>query len=251
MIDDLKADSARWEQERRQQSARSNTGGGIIASRDSNAVYRPSNSPTVQYRNSETHSSRQYYGPTEGGQSGFTDNNPAYDNGPRYPGTGSPGYTGAANPSYYAQQQQPTPQGGFVGQPGYSSQAAAQYASTQPGNIAYSGHPPTQEAPYITGANYANARTTPVDPYGPAGDQFSSSRDSRDMRDPRVPVSSSMAPSRTAYATSGPSTVPAGAYSQSGSGSYYPQGTPAATSQYPVQPQDAFFGRGAYISGRR
>lgn len=250
MIDDLKADSARWEQERRQQSARSNTGGGIIASSASNAVYRPSNSPTVQYRNSETHSSRQYYGPTEGAQSGVYSENPAYADGPRYPGTGSPGYTGASNPSYYAQQ--PTPQGGFAGgQPGYSNQTP-QYAAAQPGSVPYSGHPPsglaTQEPPYITGANYV--RTTPVDQYG-AGDQFAATRDSRDIRDPRdprVPVST-MAPSRTAYATSGPP-APASAYPQSGS-SYYPQGAPTSTSQYPVQPQDAFFGRGAYISGRR
>lgn len=250
MIDDLKADSARWEQERRQQSARSNTGGGIIASRDSNAVYRPSNSPTVQYRNSETHSSRQYYGPTEAGQPGFSDN-PAYGDGPRYPGTGSPGYNGAASAAYYAQQ--PTPQGGFAGQPGYSNQSA-QYAVPQSGNVAYTGQHPTglsaqQEPPYITGANYVNVRTTPGGDQYVSGDQFSSSRDSRDMRDPRVPVST-MAPSRTAYATSGPP-APASAYPQSGSSSYYPQGASATTSQYPVQPQDAFFGRGAYISGRR
>ena len=246
MIDDLKADSARWEQERRQQSARSNTAGGIIASRESNDVHvRASNSPTVQYRNSETHSSRQYYGPTEGAQPGYSEN-PGYGDAPRYPGTGSPGYTGAANPQqYYAQQQ--APPGSFTGQAGYSNQAP-QYAP-QPGSAAYPSHPPQGipgQEPYMAGANFG-ARNPPPDQY--AGDQFSTSRD---MRDHRVPVTTMPSGSRTVYATSGPS-VPANVYPTAGSNNFYPQGAPSATPQQYVQAQaqDPFFGRGAYMNCRR
>ncbi len=249
MIDDLKADSARWEQERRQQSARSNTAGGIIATRDANGVYvRPSNSPTVQYRNSETHSSRQYYGPTEAGQPGYSEN---YSDGPRYPGTGSPGYTGAANPSYYSQQA--PPQGGFAPQQqGYSNQPPQYQTAQQGGSIPYPGHQPTgmpsQEPPYIAGANFGAAG----DRFG-SGDQFSASRDLRDPRDPRDPrvAVSTMAPSRTVYATAG-SSAPPSVYPPSGSGGYYAQGTqPPTQQQFPQMPQDPLFGRGAYISGRR
>ncbi|RYP02978.1 hypothetical protein DL764_005464 [Monosporascus ibericus] len=240
MIDDLKADSARWEQERRQQSARSSAAGGIIASSASNAPYsRASNSPTVQYRNSETHSSRQYYGPTEG-QPGYPPDNQGYADAPRYPGTGSQGYNGAANSSYYPQQQ--APQGTFASQPGFSNQAPQQYAP-QPGSVVY---PPSQDPPYHPGADYVNVRPNPADQYAP-GDQFVNPRDPRDMRDPRgVPVTT-MAPSRTAYATSGPP-PPSSGYATSGAGSYYTQQAPqSGTSQFPIQPTDAFFGRAGTV----
>ncbi|RYP12382.1 hypothetical protein DL765_007370 [Monosporascus sp. GIB2] len=239
MIDDLKADSARWEQERRQQSARSSAAGGIIASSASNAPYsRASNSPTVQYRNSETHSSRQYYGPTEG-QPGYPPDNQGYADAPRYPGTGSQGYNGAANSSYYAQQQ--APQASFASQPGFSNQTP-QYAA-QPGSVAYA---PSQDPPYHPGADYVNVRPNPPDQYA-SGDQFVNTRDPRDMRDPRgVPVTT-MAPSRTAYATSGPP-PPTSGYATSGAGSYYAQqGPQSANAQFPIQPTDAFFGRAGTV----
>lgn len=102
MIEDLKADSARWDSERRAQTSRNTSG--------------------VQYRYSETHQSRQHHGPTEGPYA--TDpyaRDSGFDGGPRYPGTGAPGYTGAAgsySQSYggsssgfagYAQAQQSPP----------------------------------------------------------------------------------------------------------------------------------------------
>ncbi|KAH8672453.1 hypothetical protein BGZ61DRAFT_537085 [Ilyonectria robusta] len=92
MIEDLKADSARWDSERRAQTSRNTTG--------------------VQYRYSETHQFREHHGPTEAsyqqdpyaGDSGF--------DGPRYPGTGAPGYTGTAG-SAYPQQAHATASGAY------------------------------------------------------------------------------------------------------------------------------------------
>jgi hypothetical protein len=73
MIADLKADSERWEAERRQTASRG----------------QPAN---VGYRDSNTHQTRQYYGPTETGQpSGYPSSSAAgaplgntYDSGPQY-----------------------------------------------------------------------------------------------------------------------------------------------------------------------
>ncbi|KAI1080517.1 hypothetical protein F5B20DRAFT_101686 [Whalleya microplaca] len=252
MIEDLKADSARWEQERRQQSAsRSNTAGGTIASRDSNAMYiRPSNSPAVQYRNSDTHQSRQYYGPTETGFPSDANRDPYGDAGPRYPGTGAGGYTGASGSSFASQQY---PQGGYSAQPGYAVQPS-QFQS--PSGVTYStGHPSmagggfvqgSQDPPYqVVGADMAVSGSNPQPMYD------SYPRDSRgDIRDQRVPVSSTMASSRTTYATSGP--PPPQGYSASGAGNnYYPQTSSPANPSYvsAAHPRDPFFGRGAYTTG--
>jgi hypothetical protein len=64
MIADLKADSERWDAERRQTASRGQPSNGIHV-RDSSGVVRKSNTPVVEYRASTTHQSRQYYGPTE------------------------------------------------------------------------------------------------------------------------------------------------------------------------------------------
>ncbi|KAG0650193.1 hypothetical protein D0Z07_2975 [Hyphodiscus hymeniophilus] len=64
MIADLKADSDRWDAERRQTASRGQPSNGIPV-RDSNGLVRKSNTPVVEYRASTTHQSRQYYGPTE------------------------------------------------------------------------------------------------------------------------------------------------------------------------------------------
>lgn len=64
MIADLKADSERWEAERRQTASRGQLSNGI-SSRESKGLGRNSNTPIVEYRASTTHQSRQYYGPTE------------------------------------------------------------------------------------------------------------------------------------------------------------------------------------------
>ena len=64
MIADLKADSERWDAERRQTASRGQPSNGIPF-RDSDGIVRKSNTPVVEYRASTTHQSRQYYGPTE------------------------------------------------------------------------------------------------------------------------------------------------------------------------------------------
>ncbi|KAG7411999.1 hypothetical protein Forpe1208_v008611 [Fusarium oxysporum f. sp. rapae] len=93
MIEDLKADSARWDSERRAQTSRNTSG--------------------VQYRYSETHQSRQHHGPTEGPyQTDPYARDPGFD-GPRYPGTGAPGYTGAAGS--YGQSYGASSSGAFAG----------------------------------------------------------------------------------------------------------------------------------------
>lgn len=63
MIADLKADSERWEAERRATASRGQPSDGIPF-RDSDGVVRKSNTPILKYRDSTTHQSRQYYGPT-------------------------------------------------------------------------------------------------------------------------------------------------------------------------------------------
>lgn len=69
MIADLKADSARWDAERKTSGARGQSIGGEY-SRDA-SDFRSSNIPIVEYRASTTHQSRQYYGPTDTSSSGF------------------------------------------------------------------------------------------------------------------------------------------------------------------------------------
>jgi hypothetical protein len=61
MIADLKADSERWEAERRETASRGQPANGI-SFRDSDGIVRKSNTPIVEYRASTTHQSRQYYG---------------------------------------------------------------------------------------------------------------------------------------------------------------------------------------------
>ncbi|KAI0838283.1 hypothetical protein F5Y06DRAFT_287378 [Hypoxylon sp. FL0890] len=248
MIEDLKADSARWDQERRQQSAsRNNAAGGTIASRDSNGVYvRISNSPIVQYRNSDTHQSRQYYGPTEGGFASADPNRDPYgDATPRYPGTGSAGYTGAAG-SYAAQQY---PQGGYSTQQGYTTQASQ---FQPPGaSVTYSTMPPQgfgqpgQEPPFqLVGAD-SRVATNPQAMYS---DPYAGSRDPRDPRDQRTPITT-MPASRTTYATSG-APAPQGYPATAAGGSYYPSNPSPSNPAYApaVQPGDPFYGRGAYTT---
>ncbi|KAI1140771.1 hypothetical protein F5Y05DRAFT_286286 [Hypoxylon sp. FL0543] len=250
MIEDLKADSARWDQERRQQSAsRNNAAGGTIASRESNGVYvRVSNSPIVQYRNSDTHQSRQYYGPTEGGFASADPNRDPYgDATPRYPGTGSAGYTGAAG-SYGAQQY---PQGGYSTQQGYTTAQASQFQPPGAG-VTYSTMPPQgfgqpgQEPPFqLVGADSRVASN----PQAMYSDPYAGSRDPRDPRDQRTPITT-MPASRTTYATSG-APAPQGYPATAAGGSYYPSNPSPSNPAYAptVQPGDPFYGRGTTSYG--
>jgi hypothetical protein len=256
MIEDLKADSARWDQERRQQSSR-HSAGGTIASRDSNSILvRQSNTFAVQYRNSETHSSRQYYGPSQT-ETAYGDNRDAYGDGPRYPGTGNGGYSGASGNAYPAQQygsQGAFAQPGFsAGQPQQFTQATGSYPGHSPMNQTGFSQPPGQDQPYMVGAHsMARGERPPEQPLYANDGYAAVSRDPRDIRsgDPRVPASS-MPASRTVYATSG--SVPQAGYPGSNpTSAYYPQSSGAPASPYAqtqpparVQPQDPFYGRGA------
>ncbi|KAI1851262.1 hypothetical protein JX265_001622 [Neoarthrinium moseri] len=211
MIEDLKADSARWDQERRQQTARNPVG--------------------VQYRNSATHESRQYYGPTGGADSTYQDNSrDSYDATPRYPGTGSAGYSGASGG--YPPQSYGGNQGGYGGQGGYTTAQPQQFAQSPadvsyPGGAAMSGSgfgQPSAERPYTqTGAHMAvRGGDTPM--YGTNDPYAASPRD-------RIPVTT-MAQGRPTYVTSGPPPS---------------QGFPAAAfsgSQFvPTDSRDPFYGR--------
>lgn len=110
MIADLKADSERWDNERRQTAnARGQPSNGIPL-RDSNGFVR-SNNPIVGYRDSTTHQSRQYYGPTEpqvaaapGYSSAPSSAQVTYNDGPPY--QPQPNYSQPAGPGY--------PQPGYV-----------------------------------------------------------------------------------------------------------------------------------------
>lgn len=228
MIEDLKADSARWDQERRQQSASRNNAAG------------------VQYRNSDTHQSRQYYGPTEGGFSSADPNRDPYgDATPRYPGTGSAGYTGAAG-SYAAQQY---PQGGYSTQQGYTTQASQ--FQPQGTSVTYSTIPqpgfgqPGQDPPFqLVGADSRVASN----PQAMYNDPYAGSRDPRDPRDQRTPITT-MPASRTTYATSG-APVPQSYPATATAGSYYPPNPSPSNPAYAptVQPGDPFYGRAGTTS---
>ncbi|KAM0414610.1 hypothetical protein ACHAPT_013549 [Fusarium lateritium] len=212
MIEDLKADSARWDSERRAQTSRNTSG--------------------VQYRHSETHQSRQHHGPTEGPyQTDPYARDAGFDN-PRYPGTGAPGYTGAAG-SY--------PQA---------------YGSTSSG--AYGGYPQTQQSPPPTDARYSStpasgsvlnqAYQTAQDTYMAMGANRSSQRGYASDPYANQMATSAAAAQQAAYATAAP--TQAGYPAAAAPYPYSGQVPLAAASSYPtMQPQDPFYGRGAYSRG--
>jgi hypothetical protein len=104
MIADLKADSERWEQERRATASRG----------------QPSN---VEYRASTTHQSRQYYGPTEaapGAAPGYPAANPA---------AAQPGVYDSSSQAGYQQQGYAQPAAGYVQPQGYAVQDTNYYIS--------------------------------------------------------------------------------------------------------------------------
>jgi hypothetical protein len=247
MIDDLKADSARWDQERRAHQ-RSASGGGIT-SRDSNGVRaRKSNSPTVQYRFSETHSNRQQAGPTGDGPA-FADGYARdYDAQPRYPGSGAVGYTGATTSGYgqaaggpaYGQPAAYAPQGG--GYPGsYGGVTQPQYATQQ--DPRYGGAQNMMSAGYSAPEIYAQGSNRPImsDPrYGTEYGQSTAGRD-RMATTMGAPQQGGMYPVSASQAQqSFPATAAAPA-----PGYYQQVQVPATASSAfaAVQPADPFFGR--------
>lgn len=228
MIEDLKADSARWDSERRAQSAR-NSSGGIHTSRDATGVLarHSSNSPAVQYRYSETHQSRQHHGPTEAAFQDAYARDQAYD-GPRYPGTGAPGYSGASAGGYPQQQYPPASGGGSYGYPQaqQSPPPDPRYAAAaQPSMMAQGGF--QADTPYV--ATGANMRGYNNDPYTAA----------------RIPTTGASSQQPT-YASAGPGQpgYPATANPYQPYNQVPPTGTQSYTTMHP---QDTFYGRGAYI----
>lgn len=163
MIQDLKADSARWEQERRSHS------GGTRTSRDSSDSFMrctKSNSPTARYSDS---SHRVREGPAQ-----YETSNLPYPSGsscdsytvvPRYPGSDAPGYSGSnvaaqayqqydnRTPGYNAAQYQGQPQA-------YSPQTLDSRYSSQgqaSSSTPYNGQPyPGQGVNHPDSAPYVN-----------------------------------------------------------------------------------------------
>ena len=230
MIEDLKADSARWDSERRAQTTR-NTSGGIESSRNASAGFArlSSDASAVQYRSSETHQSRQNHGPTEGPyQSDPYPRDASYD-GPRYPGSGAPGYTGS-NAGYPPQPTYASASGGNGNYGGYAPQHSpgpdARYGSNLPMNAGFQG---SQDGPYIsTGANMARGYNNANDIYSP----------NRMVTSAPLQGSSyvTSAPQQQGYPASSPSPY-----------QYSSQALPpvSATQAYSnMPPQDPYYGRG-------
>jgi hypothetical protein len=154
MIADLKADSERWDAERRQTASRGQPSNGIPL-RDSNGIVRKSNTPVVEYRASTTHQSRQYYGPTEaapgatvgypssataGGQQGVYDSGSQYQqayNPPVQAYAPTQGYASQDNYYVAGAEMQVDPRSSARGQPIQQAGAVprtntVQYASSTP-----------------------------------------------------------------------------------------------------------------------
>ncbi|KAF5682705.1 hypothetical protein FCIRC_4850 [Fusarium circinatum] len=201
MIEDLKADSARWDSERRAQTSRNTSG--------------------VQYRYSETHQSRQHHGPTEGPyQTDPYARDPGFD-GPRYPGTGAPGYTGAA---------------GSYGQ---------SYGASSSG--AFAGYAQTQQSPPPADARFSSTTAATMDPSYQASQSpyvaVGTNQRPRGGYDPYAnQMAASSAAAQQAYATAAPT-------QQGYTATAYPYSGQAPPAGYAMQPQDPFYGRGAYSGG--
>ncbi|KAL3418877.1 transcription factor RfeG [Phlyctema vagabunda] len=210
MIADLKADSERWDSERRQQQNASR-GGSVngISVRDPDGIVRNSNTPIVEYRASTTHQSRQYYGPTEapaGGAGGYAQPSTpqVYDNGAQYQGQsyGQPAAAYTAPTSGYSQA-------GVYSTAGYAQ--------------------PTGYAPQVPDSNYYVA-----------GASMEVDRERRSG-----PAPSGTAQPRTVQYAASNSSYQGQPDSRAG---YYAQPGPAASTQYAApQPSDPFYGRGAYL----
>lgn len=233
MIQDLKADSARWEQERRSHS------GGINASRDlPDFLMRntKSNSPPARY----TDSSYRMSGATATttGSSPYETSEPPYPRGsnrdsyeivPRYPGNDTPGYSASnvAPPSYPPQQYDNRP---------YNSQypqGLGQYPSPQPADVRYSTPGSTQ--PYST-QPYTNSPVNQAEPpyYNVNSNRITSQQQGGyDQQDPRmVDTSSSRVHPQGTYPGQ-PQQDPR----------YYSQGQLPGGNVYSSQSVDPFLGR--------
>jgi hypothetical protein len=161
MIADLKADSARWEQERRNHS------GGTLTSHDSSAFFMrssKSNSPPARYSDSQNRFSGASLSQYDT-SAAFYSSGPSrdsYDNVPRYPGSDAPGYSASnASQPYHQDNRQSGyggqyPQGTFPQVPDartYSQQQVPGSSSVY-GGQAYPNHPTNNvpdPVPYYSG----------------------------------------------------------------------------------------------------
>ncbi|KAK4161466.1 hypothetical protein QBC43DRAFT_97338 [Cladorrhinum sp. PSN259] len=259
MIQDLKADSARWEQERRASSRNAAPGaGGTMHSSHSNGGFvRKSNSPSgsrEQPRSGPSDYSswknrqreQQEYDPPVYPSSAMDidyntapppppqPSNPHYNAGQGYPGVAPTGYPQAPYPPPVhpsAPQYQP-PQGyGYPPNPPnqqYSPgpQSGDRFGMGPPPPIPGSfGAPHPQDTGFVHGSNYSSASG-----YATSGPP----------RMPPLPMTSVSAPPRTAFTA--PSGPPYGS-----EGDYYPPpaGNHPATQAFPSDP---LYGRGAYAT---
>ncbi|KAG6129298.1 hypothetical protein E4U22_008497 [Claviceps purpurea] len=225
MIEDLKADSARWESERRAQTSR--------------------NTPGVQYRYSETHQSRQHHGPTEPPYQPESYPRDSFD-APRYPGSGAPGYTGASNnyqpppqqQQQQQQQQQPygAPSGGTFNTVYRESQQPPapdlmRYASNQAGLMMRPAFHTAQDAPFVgTGANL------PQTGFAASNDPYSS-RMGSSAAGPPQPIYPTAAPPQPSYPAAAPQYAPFQSQAPP------PVATGGHSYSSMQQPHDPFYGR--------
>lgn len=251
MIQDLKADSARWDAERRAATrGQPGSAGGTKLSGNPNASFvRRSNSPTAmprQYHNSEIHQQRQYYGPTSAtdpasayGDPMAVDPPALYSQPPmRYPGTGNHGYNGV-NSAYSAHQTAAQQQRYEQPSTSYSNHVATPYAPPQ--QQSYSPGPPGDVPMYGAGMTAGPGMAPPPVPaFGQSPNaQEQYVRGSAFQSQPSM-VSSSAGPSRNMYQTAGPGYAPPAEYSYAQSG-----GMPMNSTAAYTQPQDILYGRGS------
>jgi hypothetical protein len=210
MIADLKADSERWEAERRATQSRGQPSNGI-SFRDSDGIVGKSNTPIVEYRASTTHQSRQYYGPTSE--------------------TAQPATLGYQQPSSTPTGQvYDSAQGGYPQQSSYAQPPSA-YQQSQ-------GYAVQDSSNYYAGADFGiDPRSSGVDPrssgarvpvttqssiprsnvqYAPSSSTYPQQQDSRTMyssyQQPGVAVSSAQYSQSQDPYYSNRAVPPAGAY---------------------------------------
>lgn len=244
MIQDLKADSSRWDAERRAASRGQPgaAGGTLLSSQPNSNFMRSSNSPTALsrgnagYTSSETHHQRQYYGPTSADPAygdAMAVDPPSYNPPPmRYPGTGNAGYNGVNSASYAAQQQRYEAQ-----QSASYPTSAAQYAAAQ------QSYSPAPQAPdmYATGIPPGPAGMVPQPAFGqpPNVQESQYVRGAAYAQNSMNPMVTTSVQSRNMYPTAAPVYAPATDYGYS-----QPVG-PSGTATGYVQPIDARYGRGS------